>query len=68
MFVNVQAHVVAILGETINLLPAGRELFPHSNCLKAQQREGMLHEEITYSNADILCLQVRSQSPKPYYT
>ncbi|KAI5124636.1 hypothetical protein M0805_004245 [Coniferiporia weirii] len=34
-----------------------RELFPTSDCLKAGQREGMLIEEITKSNADIICLQ-----------
>ncbi|KLO20260.1 Endonuclease/exonuclease/phosphatase [Schizopora paradoxa] len=34
-----------------------RELFPTSDCLKAQQRQGMLHEEIRRSDADIICLQ-----------
>ncbi|OCB85693.1 Endonuclease/exonuclease/phosphatase [Sanghuangporus baumii] len=34
-----------------------RELFPTSDCLKANQREGMLFEEITRSGADIICLQ-----------
>ncbi|KAF9787345.1 Endonuclease/exonuclease/phosphatase [Thelephora terrestris] len=34
-----------------------RELFPTSNCLKAHQRENMIHKEITSSDADILCLQ-----------
>ncbi|KAF9532016.1 Endonuclease/exonuclease/phosphatase [Crepidotus variabilis] len=34
-----------------------RELFPASDCLKAQQREPLIHEEILRQNADILCLQ-----------
>ncbi|KAF9015262.1 Endonuclease/exonuclease/phosphatase [Cyathus striatus] len=34
-----------------------RELFPTSNCLKAGQREGMLHLEVLSQDADILCLQ-----------
>ncbi|KDR85084.1 hypothetical protein GALMADRAFT_83454 [Galerina marginata CBS 339.88] len=34
-----------------------RELFPTSDCLKAGQRESLIHEEICRQNADILCLQ-----------
>ncbi|TFK41068.1 Endonuclease/exonuclease/phosphatase [Crucibulum laeve] len=34
-----------------------RELFPTSNCLKAGQREGMLHAEILAQEPDIICLQ-----------
>ncbi|RXW24793.1 hypothetical protein EST38_g1106 [Candolleomyces aberdarensis] len=35
----------------------GRELFPTSDCLKAHQREHLIHEEIERQDADILCLQ-----------
>ncbi|KAH8988960.1 Endonuclease/exonuclease/phosphatase [Lactarius akahatsu] len=35
----------------------GRELFPHSDCLKSAQREHMLFNEILSSDGDILCLQ-----------
>ncbi|KZT05970.1 Endonuclease/exonuclease/phosphatase [Laetiporus sulphureus 93-53] len=34
-----------------------RELFPTSDCLKASQREPMLHHEILSLEADICCLQ-----------
>ncbi|KIK06907.1 hypothetical protein K443DRAFT_129486 [Laccaria amethystina LaAM-08-1] len=34
-----------------------RQLFPASDCLKAGQREPLLHREILSHNADILCLQ-----------
>ncbi|CAA7266530.1 unnamed protein product [Cyclocybe aegerita] len=34
-----------------------RELFPTSDCLKAGQREPMIHEEIIRQDAQILCLQ-----------
>ncbi|KAF8807491.1 Endonuclease/exonuclease/phosphatase [Phlegmacium glaucopus] len=34
-----------------------RELFPTSDCLKAGQREPMIHEEILRQDADIICLQ-----------
>lgn len=36
----------------------GRELFPTSDCLKASQREKLLYDEITASEADVICLQV----------
>ncbi|KAF8641035.1 hypothetical protein AX17_000680 [Amanita inopinata Kibby_2008] len=45
---------------TFNLLAqclVRRELFPTSNCLRASQREPMLHCEILSQNADIVCLQ-----------
>ncbi|THV04851.1 Endonuclease/exonuclease/phosphatase [Dendrothele bispora CBS 962.96] len=34
-----------------------RELFPTSDCLKANQREHMLYRELLSQDADILCLQ-----------
>ena len=40
-----------------------RELFPTSDCLKAGQREPMIHEEILQQDADIICLQVGSENP-----
>ena len=40
---------------------AERELFPTSDCLKASQREPMLHQEILQQDADIICLQVGSE-------
>ena len=41
---------------------AERELFPTSDCLKAAQREPMIHEEILKQDADIICLQVSSEN------
>lgn len=40
----------------------GRELFPTSDCLKAGQREPMIHAEILRQDADIICLQVGSEN------
>ncbi|KAI3621886.1 ccr4 nocturin family endoribonuclease [Moniliophthora roreri] len=34
-----------------------RELFPTSDCLKANQREHMIYNEVLRQNADIICLQ-----------
>ncbi|KAK2461845.1 hypothetical protein APHAL10511_006308 [Amanita phalloides] len=45
---------------TFNLLAQcliRRELFPTSHCLKANQREPMLHQEILSQQPDIMCLQ-----------
>ncbi|PFH54560.1 hypothetical protein AMATHDRAFT_134318 [Amanita thiersii Skay4041] len=45
---------------TFNLLAqclVRRSLFPTSNCLKASQREPMIHREILSQKADIICLQ-----------
>ncbi|KAG5342381.1 putative RNA exonuclease C9B6.11c [Termitomyces sp. T112] len=36
---------------------SSRELFPTSDCLKANQREQMLYRELLSTQADILCLQ-----------
>lgn len=41
----------------------GRELFPTSDCLKAGQREPMIHKEILQQDADIICLQVGPEKP-----
>lgn len=43
---------------------SGKELFPTSDCLRASQREPMIHEEITRQDADLLCLQVKSLYPR----
>lgn len=53
-------HCLPIRVLTWNLLAqclVRRQLFPASDCLKAGQREPVLHREILSHNADILCLQ-----------
>ncbi|KAF8898647.1 Endonuclease/exonuclease/phosphatase [Infundibulicybe gibba] len=42
----------------------GRELFPTSTCLKAAQREHMIHHELIAHDADVLCLQEVDRLPK----
>ncbi|TFK30529.1 Endonuclease/exonuclease/phosphatase, partial [Coprinopsis marcescibilis] len=56
----VTEHTLDIKVLTWNLLAqclVRRELFPTSNCLKATQREPLIHQEIQRLDADILCLQ-----------